>query len=178
MFDSQFPKPLIKQKDGKVLHYPVKLKGRFEIDKALHKNKSYRIKPIAIYNYFVHGVDPEKTILRHDNIYDFCAGIRMRGNWKVVQTCVSDGEMYNTDSQKTIRYFRSSKGCKLVKRLKEEDNIKEIKVEADNTLEQVAIKIDNNKPFKDYELKYEFYTKLVRDEIHNVEPPSIQTSLF
>ncbi len=178
MFDSQFPKPLIKQIDGKVYHYPVKLKGRFEIDKQLHKNKSYRIKPIAIYNYFVHGVDIEKTIMQHQNIYDFCAGIRMKGNWKVVQTCVSDGKLFNTNTQKTIRYFRSSKGCKLVKRLKEEDNLKEIKVEADNTLEQVAIKIDDNKPFKEYELKYEFYTKLVRDEIHNVEPPSIQTSLF
>jgi hypothetical protein len=178
MFDSQFPQPLIKQKNGKVYHYPVKLKGRFEVDKALHKNKSYRIKPIAIYNYFVHGVDPEKTVLRHENIFDFCAGIRAKGAWKIVQTCVEDGDLYNHKTQKTIRYYRSKKGCKLVKRIEEETGVREIKVESDKTLEQVAIRIDDTKPFKEYEVKVEYYLKIIRDEIYNVEPQSTQTSLF
>jgi hypothetical protein len=178
MFDNQFPKPLIKQKDGKVFHYPIKLKGRFEIDKPLHKNKSYRIKPIAIYNYFVHGVDPEKTVLRHDNIYDFCAGIRAKGQWKITQTCVEDGDLYNHKTQKTVRYFKSNQGCKLVKRLEQGDEVKEIKAEADKSLEYVAIRVDNNKPFNEYPVKHDFYLKLIRDEIHNVEPPTVQTTLF
>lgn len=182
MFEEQFPKPLIKYEDGKILHYPVKLKGRFEIDKALHKNKSFRIKPIAIYNYFVHGVEPEKTVLRNENIYNFCAGIRARGEWKVIQTCIEDGAQYDSDSQKTIRYFVSHKGCKLVKRkveiIDDEKKIKDIKVEAGPTMEQVAIKVDEKKPIKDYNINYSFYLKKINEEIENVQPLFTQQNLF
>ncbi len=200
MFENQYPKPLIKYEDGKILHYPVKLKGRFEIDKALHKNKSLRIKPIAIYNYFIHNVEPEKTVLGNRNIYDFCAGIRARGEWKVIQTCIEDGAIYDADSQKTIRYFVSNKGCKLIKRKvsyapedrtvinqqgsvvkeikKGDKEIKEIKVEAGPTMEQVAIKIDNSKPFKEYNINYSFYIKKIKEEIENVQPLFTQQNLF
>lgn len=51
----------------------VKTKGDFEIDKEIHKNKSMRIVPIALYNYFVKGIPVKETILNHKNIYDFTA---------------------------------------------------------------------------------------------------------
>lgn len=202
MFNSSYPKPLIKKdkKTGKVYHYPVKMKGRFEVDKALHKNKSFRVKPIAIYNYFVHGVDPEKSVKSNKNIYDFCAGVRAKGDWKILQTCIEDSELYNHNTQKTVRYYVSHKGCKLVKRkldkepedktitdktgrvikrVKEGDPIiREIKVEAGPTMEQVAIKIDKNKPFEEYGVNYDFYLKAIRSEIETVEPSATQTSLF
>jgi len=195
MYKKDFPKPLITQHKGVTYNHPIKLKGRFEIDKALHKNRSYRIKPIAIYNYFIHGLDPKSTILKNTDIYNFCAGIRAKGEWKVVQTCLEDGTMYNSNTQKTVRYFRSNKGCKLVKRksiILEEDkylnkklvkkkgerDISEIKVESDRYLEQVAIKVDDSIPFEDYNLSYKFYYQLVRDEIYNVEPPVTQQNLF
>jgi hypothetical protein len=201
MFETIYPKPLIKQKDGKTLHYPIKLKGRFEIDKALHKNKSFRIKPISIYNYFIHGVDPKVTVLRNDNIYNFCAAVRAKGEWKIIQTCIEDGSLYNQNTQKTIRYFVSSKGCKLIKRketIAEEDIyglnryqdtmvlihkkgdliVKNIKVEAGPTLEQVAIKVDKNKPFSEYNINYDYYLKLIRSEIETVQPSVTQQKLF
>ena len=199
-FNSTFPKPLFKKKDGKCYHYPIKLKGRFEIDKALHKNKSYRIKAIAIYNYFVHGKNPEKTIRECQNIYDFCAGIRATGDWKIKQTCYEAGDLIDYDTQKTVRYVVSKRGCKLIKEersIVEEDFdmknkagavvksykagdiiTKQIKVEADRVLERVLVRIDDSVKFEDYEINYPFYIKLVKNEIESVEPITNQQTLF
>lgn len=200
MFDDAYPKPLIKKIDGKFYHYPIKLKGRFEVNKDLHKNKSYRIKSVAIYNHFVHGIEPRKTVMECKNIYDFCAGIRAKGKWKVIQTCVEDGDIYNHDTQKTVRYYVSHKGCKLVKEertIAEEDFdvtntkgvvtksykkgdkiVKKIKVEASNVMEQVAIKIDSNKKFEEYNINYDYYLRIIRKEINTVEPQVIQHKLL
>lgn len=46
--------------DGK-----VKYKGRFEIDRELHKNPSNRIIAIAVANYFINNISPEETITTH-----------------------------------------------------------------------------------------------------------------
>lgn len=199
-FDDSFPKPLMKKIGDKCYHYPIKLKGRFEIDKALHKNKSYRIKAIAIYNYFVHGKDPEKTLYECKNIYDFCAGIRATGNWKIKQTCYEAGDLVDYNTQKTVRYIVAKRGCKLIKEEKttvDEDfdvfnNVneivrsykagdiitKQIKVEADKVLERVVIKMDESIPFNDYEIDYNFYLRLINNEIETVEPKVNQISLF
>jgi hypothetical protein len=200
MFENSFPKPLIKKIDGKYYHYPIKLKGRFEIDKALHKNKSFRVKAIAIYNHFVHGVSPERTIEMCTNIYDYCAGIRAKGEWKIKQTCVEDGQLYDYDTQKTVRYFVSKKGCKLIKeerKIAEEDEIirdskgritktikkgdlliKTEKVEASNVMEYVAISIDDKKKFEDYDINFDYYLRAIKKEIDKVEPMYKQNSLF
>jgi hypothetical protein len=200
IYENAYPKPLIKKINGKFYHYPIKLKGRFEIDKDLHKNKSNRIKAIAIYNYFVHGIDPEKTVKENKNIYDFCAAVRAKGKWKILQTCIEDGAMFNEQTQKTVRYVVSKKGCKLVKELitivdedfdvldkkgnitksykKGDKIIKRTKVEAAKVMEQVAIKIDPDKKFEDYEINYSYYLTLINKEIQSVQPLSTQTSLF
>jgi hypothetical protein len=61
----------------------TKCKGRFEFeDLALHKNKSYRIIPKAWYAYFVNGIEPEDYLKANRNIFDYCAGVKLRGDWK------------------------------------------------------------------------------------------------
>lgn len=191
MLSTKHPKPLIKKVDKDFFYYPVKLKGRFEIDKELHKNKSFRIKAIAIYNYIVHGITPEKTLIACKNIYDFCAGIRAKGDWKVIQSFVGNEEVYNPDTQKTIRYYVSKHGCKLIKEQstivsesfevkdskgrvtksyeKGDIIVKQIKVEASSVFEKVAIKINPNKKFEDYEVDYDFYLKIIKKEIELVD---------
>lgn len=49
----------------------IKKKGDFLTDFELHKNKSARVVPIALENYFVKGIPIEDTIKNHTNIYDF-----------------------------------------------------------------------------------------------------------
>jgi hypothetical protein len=200
LFHSSYPKPLIKKVDGKWYHYPVKCKGRFDVNKELHKNKSFRVKALALYNHFVHDMKPERTLEKCDNIYDYCAGIRAKGDWKIKQTCIEDGEIFDYDTQKTVRYFVSGKGCKLIKeekkiateRIETKDKkgetiklyeigdtmLKTMKVEASSVLEQVAIEIDDNKDFKEYNINKAYYLRAIRSEIESVEPVYSQTTLL
>ena len=200
MWTDAYPKPLIKKNKDKYYHYPIKLKGRFEIDKDLHKNKSYRIKAIAIYNHFVHGIDPRKTVMENKNIYDFCAGIRMKKGSRVIQTCIEDGATFDSETQKTIRYFAATRGCKLIKEntkiadkdeeLKDQHgNIRKTikkgdklitrqKVEAGETMEHVLIHVKKSVPFEDYKINYPFYLKMINKEIETVDPIIQQKNLF
>jgi hypothetical protein len=166
MIKEVFPKPLIKKtKDGKYLLYNTKSKGRFEVDKPLHKNKSFRIKRIAYYNYFVHGQSPEKTIDENKNIYDFCGGTRAVGAWKFHLTCFTNNQMDTTTVQKTLRYYMSKKGCKILK--VKEHNV--IKIEASKSLERIMNKFEK-KEFSDYEVDKSFYLKAINKEIQHIEP--------
>lgn len=95
----------------------AKYKGLFEIDKAVgsepavHKNNSYRIIPIALSEYFINNIPVEQTIKNHDNIYDFCAGVRAKGkDWYFEYTKVINGEIESQKLSKTIRYFISNEG--------------------------------------------------------------------
>jgi hypothetical protein len=49
----------------------IKRKGDFVVDFELYKNKSARVVPIALGNYFVDGTAVANTINSHGNIYDF-----------------------------------------------------------------------------------------------------------
>jgi len=179
----QTPKPLIKKtKEGKFNHYKTKEKGRFEIDKALHKNKSYRVNRIALYNYFVHNKQPEITISENKNIFDYCAGVRMKGDWKLNATCVTDGSVIGTNLPKTLRYYIANKGCKFIKVKEiftdgELTEVKNIKLEAQNCLEQEANRINPNKNFEEYNLNLSFYIKKIRKEINSLEPKHSQAAM-
>lgn len=72
----------------------IKFKGAFEIDRDFHKNHSKRVVPIALANYYVHGVPVGRTIKNHlagidypfaknHGILDFCLGAKMKGQNKL-----------------------------------------------------------------------------------------------
>lgn len=94
--------------DGK-----IKQKNQFMTDFEFHKNKSFRIIPIALCNYYHKNIPIEETIRNHTNIYDFCAGIKSKGDWYY--------ELANplTEStqrlQKVNRYIISTEGQILLK---------------------------------------------------------------
>jgi hypothetical protein len=63
-----------------------KCKGRFEYDNlALHKNKSFLIIPKALHAYFVEGIEPEQFMEENQNIFDYCGGVKIKGDWKFVE---------------------------------------------------------------------------------------------
>lgn len=179
------PRPLIKRnKKGEFFHYPIKVKGRFEVDKPLHKNKSFRIKRLAYYNYFAHGISPEETLAKNKNIYDYCAGIRAKGNYKLYAQEVEMGEIVKTVQQKTVRYFVATSGVKLTKegtvfsKKKNKMVYSIIKLQADKCVEQVLNVCDPNIPFEDYNIDTRFYLRTIRKEINNIEPMVQQQTLF
>lgn len=173
----EFPKPLIKKtKTGEYNYYGVKGKGRFEVDKPLHKNKSYRVNRLALYNYFVHNQEPEKTLAECKNIFDYCAGVRAKGTWVFVGSILKDGVIVEDKLPKTLRYYRSDKGYK-IKKVKGDDLKRSIKLEADSSLEMPMNRYDASIPFEDYNIDKGFYLRKIRKEIENIQPSELQTAL-
>lgn len=98
----------------------IKRKGDFMIDFELHKNKSRRIVPIALGEYYINKKSVEKTITSHSNIFDFCCAVRAKGT--------DSFYLFNTKTkeeikqQKTVRYYISNSKDVLVKRMKPLEN--------------------------------------------------------
>ena len=191
MIEKITPKPLIKKVKSDYYHYPIKLVGRFKVNKELHKNKSFKIKSMAIYNYFVHNTPIEQTIKSSRNINDFFGGVRARGDWKIKRVCIENGEQVEYPTSKMVRYYIAIEGCKLIKEKrtivdkpyditnskgvitksykKGDVIVKEIKVHAAKVFEKVVNKIDKKKKFEDYDIDYSFYIKIIQKEIKRIE---------
>jgi hypothetical protein len=154
----------------------VKCKGRFEFaDLALHKNKSHLVISKGIFYYFVHGIDPREFLQSQTNIFDFCAGKKIRGDWKFIKEFIDNGEHKKEELQHTIRYYMSNSGCKIMK-----DNYadgRSAQTEAGKYLQTVFIDYVE-KDIKDYDLNYDYYLEKIMKEIHKLEPFINQLSLF
>ena len=153
-----------------------KCKGRFEYDNlALHKNKSFLIIPKALHAYFVEGIKPEKFIMDNLNIFDFCGGVKIKGDWKFEEHLVENGEYKEKKLQDTIRYFISKSGSKIVK--KHLTDGRDIQVEAGKWLQTLYTSHHDN-PFSEYDINYDYYLSKIRKEIESLEPSTNQLSLF
>ena len=95
----------------------VKKKGDFLTDFELHKNKSGRIVPIALEQYFIDDVPVSDTIRNHGNIYDFAMRQRATRDFHFEGVFNGQTTVYN----KLIRYYVSNTGEKLLK-VKNEDS--------------------------------------------------------
>jgi hypothetical protein len=91
----------------------IKKKGDFLTDFELHKNKSARIVPLALEQYFVHNIPVEHTIRSHNNIFDFCLRQKASKDFHYEGIIRSTGE--KTIYNKLIRYYISNSGQKLLK---------------------------------------------------------------
>jgi DNA polymerase elongation subunit (family B) len=90
----------------------IKKKGDFLTDFELHKNKSARIVPIALEEWFINGVPVEETIKHHTNIYDFAIRQKASRNFHYEGHSKERGvTIYN----KLIRYYISRTGEKILK---------------------------------------------------------------
>jgi hypothetical protein len=153
-----------------------KCKGRFEYENlALHKNKSFLIIPQALHAYFVEGIEPEEFVKANTNIFDFCGGVKIRGDWKFQQHVIENKSYTVKPLQHTIRYFISKTGSKVIK-----TNLldgREIQIESGPWMQTVFIDYEE-RPFSDYKVNYDFYLQKIRKEINSLEPNKNQLSLF
>lgn len=164
------------EEEGKYYYAATKCKGRFEFtDLALHKNKSFLIIPMAVFNYFVKGIKPEDTMVLNRNILDYCAGVKSKGEWEFYETCTYDGKVERTKLQHTVRYYVSDKGCKIVK-VNEVDG-REIQLESGKWLQKVFVKHEI-KDWKDYQVDISYYLQEIQKEIDNIERSTNQLTLF
>lgn len=89
----------------------VKKKGDFLTDFELHKNKSARIVPMALEQYYVNNIPIADTITNHTNIYDFA--LRQKASKDFHYEGLTD--ISKTVYNKLIRYYISKTGEKLLK---------------------------------------------------------------
>lgn len=67
----------------------AKCKGRFEYkDLALHKNKSFLIIPKAVSAFFIDNILPEQFLQDNRNIFDYCGGVKIKGDWDFQEIAV------------------------------------------------------------------------------------------
>lgn len=154
-----------------------KCKGRFEFENlALHKNKSFLIIPKALFNYFVNDVPPERFLLENRNILDYCAGVKIKGDWEFQQTCLRNKAIEKTVLQKTIRYYISEKGCKIMKVNKSDGRA--IQLESGAWMQQ-DLSLLIKKSWVEYDVDESYYLEKIYKEIDNICPkPNPQLSLF
>jgi hypothetical protein len=153
-----------------------KCKGRFEFaNLAMHKNKSFLVIPKAIHAYFVDGIKPEDYIKSNTDIFDFCGGVKIKGDWNFYEHKVVSGEYLIEKVQHTIRYFISKTGSKVIK--KNNTDNREIQIEAGKWLQTLMIDY-KDKPFSEYDINYDYYLDKINKEIRDLEPIVTQLTLF
>lgn len=153
-----------------------KCKGRFEFaNLAMHKNKSFLVIPKAIHAYFVDGIKPEDYIKSITNIFDFCGGVKIKGDWSFYEHKIAAGDYSVEKLQHTIRYFISKTGSKVIK--KNNTDNREIQIEAGKWLQTLMIDYEE-KPFSEYDINYDYYLDKINKEIRDLEPIVTQLTLF
>ncbi len=133
----------------------VKKKGDFLTDFELHKNKSARIVPIALEQYYVNGTPVKETITNHKNLYDFC--IRKKASRDFHYEGVDPKTNNQTTYNKLIRYYVSNVGEKVYK-VKNEDSqskaVKRSQVEAGEWICHVCNYLEKDSPIDNVNYKY------------------------
>lgn len=174
-FQKDNPENLFKIEDGKYWYAPTKCKGRFEFkDLALHKNKSFQIIPKAIFNYFVHNTSPEEYVAQNENIFDFTGAVKIQGGWKLIEHRVEKGEIKNTETQKTVRFYISKTGSKLIKQ-NISDN-RQIHIVSGKWLQTVYNK-HHQQPISNYQIDIRFYLERINKELKSIVPENFNNQL-
>ncbi len=172
----EYPHDLFKEENDKFYYANTKCKGRFEFHNlALHKNKSFLVVPKTLFYYFVHGIEPWITLTSNSNIFDFCGGVKIKGEWKFVEHFVEDREYKTTDLQHTLRYYMSKIGSKIIKTHKTDG--RQIQIEAGKWLQTLYVDHEE-KGIEEYNINYDYYLDKVNKEIENFTPRVNQLSLF
>ena len=145
----------------------IKKKGDFLTDFELHKNKSARIVPIALEQFFVNDVPVDTTIRNHTNIYDFCLRQKASKDFHYEgKTKEGTTNVYN----KLIRYYVSNTGEKLLKVKNPEcqSNAADIsQVEAGDWLMTVCNQLSQDHPLDN--INYEYYIERAERIVHKIQ---------
>lgn len=146
----------------------VKKKGDFLTDFELHKNKSARVVPMALEQYFVRNIPVDTTIKSHSNIFDFC--LRQKASKDFHYEGIDRSTGVKTVYNKLIRYYVSNTGEKLLK-VKNEDSDSGAaavsQVEAGEWLATVCNKLDTKHPLDN--INYAYYIERAEKLIRKIE---------
>lgn len=159
----------------------VKTKSEFTSNFEIHKNKSARIIPLALQQYFVNKIPVKETIENHTDIFDFCLGTKSIGTNRLIHLEPIKGT--EKKLQKINRYYVSNDGWHLIKRLKpleskkvvrqldifgnENDGTRESEIEA-GWLTTIYNK-HFEKPISEYNINFNYYIEGAQKIIDKIE---------
>jgi hypothetical protein len=144
----------------------IKKKGDFLTDFELHKNKSARIVPIALEQFFVNDVPVADTIRNHTNIYDYCLRQKASKDFHYEGHSKETRTVYN----KLIRYYVSNTGEKLLKVKNENSDSTAVdvsQVEAGEWLMTVCNHLTPNHPLDN--INHAYYIERAERIIHKIQ---------
>jgi hypothetical protein len=144
----------------------IKKKGDFLTDFELHKNKSARIVPIALEQFFVNDVPVADTIRNHTNIYDFCLRQKASKDFHYEGHSKETKTVYN----KLIRYYVSNTGEKLLKVKNENSDSTAVdvsQVEAGEWLMTVCNHLTPDHPLDN--INHAYYIERAERIIHKIQ---------
>lgn len=161
----------------------TKAKGRFEFEPhdkyelaSLHKNKSFLIVPKAIYHYLINGIDPKQYLQDNRNVFDYCGYVRAKGQWQLTEYSTGTEGITTKKIQKTLRYYISKNGKKIVKINKADG--REIQIEAGKT-KCTEFNMYEKKVWEDYDIDDKYYLDQIYKEIETLMPKEkAQLQLF
>jgi len=162
-------------KDGE-----IKSKGMFLLDYELSKNKSGRIIPMALQEFFVNNIPVEKTIKDCTNIFEFTLGAKSIGKNRLF--AINKKTLEEKALPKITRYYISKNGVQIVKRLPKlqhkqasfqidifgvvDEGIRQSKIEA-NSL-QTVYNHHVEKPIDTRDINYNYYIEKCNEIINKI----------
>jgi hypothetical protein len=156
------------QEGNKFFIQKTKCKGAFEFKNLpLHKNKSFLIIRKAIYDYFVKGISVETTIKSSKNLFDFCGGVKSKGEWEVYSRCIKGINVTERPLQKVTRYFVTNKyeaKCHIYR--KNRIDGREIYVISDPSVSLKELNVYDETEINN--VNYQWYISKSKDEIENI----------
>jgi uncharacterized protein (DUF927 family) len=93
--------------------------------------------------------------------------VKIRGNWQFRETYVENGDVKSEILQKTLRYYISSNGSKIIKVNKSDG--REIQIESGKWLQSVYNK-HSEKEWEEYDVNESYYIQSAYKEIKNIIP--------
>lgn len=144
----------------------IKKKGDFLTDFELHKNKSARIVPIALEQFFVNDVPVADTIRNHTNIYDYCLRQKASKDFHYEGHSKETKTVYN----KLIRYYVSNTGEKLLKVKNENSDSTAVdvsQVEAGDWVMHVCNNLKPDHPLDN--INHAYYIERAERIIHKIQ---------
>jgi hypothetical protein len=158
-----------------------KAKGKYEFENVpLHKNKSHNIIPYAFFKHYQNNSNFEETIKNHENIFDFCAGVRAknspeRGQSFFTLNKVLKGEIITEKLSKTVRYYISNKGSTLIKNY-ENGTLEHVEAPVKKGVKLIKSwkvtyfnKFIKKETIKEYDIDYSYYISKTREWINSLE---------
>ena len=109
---------------------------------------------------------PEVYVHSNKNIYDFCGIERVNEGWKFVEHKVVNSVYVEEPVQRTLRYYISKKGSKILKHSAD----KKLQVVAGKWMQTLFINYVD-KPWDEYGINYDYYIKEIYKEINSLVIP-------